>query len=350
MATEQQDRWVETVLGLHVALSTTEEGGPLGRLKAALKARRGTAEPPDETADAKAARIKLDLRRQQAFSPHSEKLCGKRYAALSAENQKWFDLQLAAARNDTEKKFIRKALAAGNSVADIAAFAGEIRGKDEAWMLNNLMLTADGSGKGIQQQFVMSCQATTVQAVRGALDPVYALKLRKQTGDIAGIRADVTGAMAAEQKALLETRKADGSAGGVAASLHAFEAASRSDRVAGVGRRGVDLLNQNTGATGLKYKTVYIDGAAQRRAAVADIAGKLAGGMPVPLSVGSAEGELMHYVLAVAFSQGPPRQFLIHDPGSGDTLQVAEDDILANRMRLPSGWNVLNKYEQPNKA
>ena len=52
-------------------------------------------------------------------------------------------------------------------------------------------------------------------------------------------------------------------------------------------------------------------------------------------------------MLAVAVDDGPPKSFYIHDPGTGDTVVVTEDQMKNNTMHLPSGWDFLNKYEKP---
>jgi hypothetical protein len=188
MPTPQQNQWVASVLAFRVGGAGDGEGkGALGKLIAKVRGRRApppvvTPTPPvvpppvvvPETRQEARARVKQELRRKQAFGAHQEAVSDERYAALKDRGQEDFTILMSAARSPTEGNFLRKALAANHSLDEIAAFAAEIRGKDEDWLLDNLMVTGDARGKGIQQQFVMSCQATTVQAVKGALDPIYA--------------------------------------------------------------------------------------------------------------------------------------------------------------------------------
>ena len=102
-------------------------------------------------------------------------------AKLSPEDQKKYNDMLGKAKTDKEKQYLAKGLASGHSVAELEGFQAKIAGKDEKWMQDNLSLTGNSDGKGVKQQWHMSCNATAVQAVKGEMDPLYALKVHEET-------------------------------------------------------------------------------------------------------------------------------------------------------------------------
>src|SRR5438105_1590370 len=73
------------------------------------------------------------------------------------------------------RQYLLKGVATGHSAHQLEEFDKKIKGKDEVWMQDHLSLTGDSHGRGVQQQWSTSCNATTAQAVRGELDPLYAL-------------------------------------------------------------------------------------------------------------------------------------------------------------------------------
>ena len=99
--------WLARVLGFVLAPP------PVSRLPATKKVIGSS-----QSARADARLLKL---------PEKEK---KRYEAVAKE-----------AKSDEERDYVGKALAANHSVSEIEAFAKKIRGKDAAWMQDNLKLT-----------------------------------------------------------------------------------------------------------------------------------------------------------------------------------------------------------------
>jgi hypothetical protein len=300
---------------------------------------------------------------------------------------------------------LKKAIAAGHSPTEVATFCKRIQGQSEEWLQDHLHITASSTGTGVQQQWVMSCQATTAQAVKAELDPIYALSLHDAVPNLNELAEDTNTVVAVEQKQMLESAKDEvlnatyqagvterlkGETPKARAALQALidnapsnweknrvmeviarpakhtakqvktryeanikgkgggEAVHKTVKGAPShrGRGGVDLLNRQKAVTGLKYETQLVS-SADRNAAVDDIAVNLTKGWPVPLSVGANEGELRHYVLAISVHPGPPKTFFIHDPASGTTVARTEAQVKNNQLDLPSGWTRLNKYEKP---
>ena len=156
---------------------------------------------------------------------------------LPEKDRKRYDSIVASAKSDSERGYLTKALASNHSIDEIEAFSKKIQGKDEKWQQDNLKLTANSSGKGVKQQWSHSCNATTVQAVQAELDPIYALKLHEENTDLTGAD-DADGAkknakLAAEQKAMLESKYSGGVTGAVG---YAGKAAARGKGAEGVGR------------------------------------------------------------------------------------------------------------------
>ena len=192
----------------------------------------------------------------------------------------------------------------------------------------------------------MSCNATVVQAVKGELDPIYALKMHEENSDLTEAN-DKNGAkknkvLGAEQKAMLEKAQPEGKLGG--------QARSRGDRTAARGRWNTDLLNDNSGTTGLKYDRQRMDTPEQLEAgltAINDAAGK---NMPVPLVVGDGDKQKnAHYVLITGTDPGPPRYYSIHDPATGDTVVRSEDQLRKGKLGL-AGWDKVAAFEKPTQV
>ena len=141
--------------------------------------------------------------------------------ALSADDYAKFAKVKRAAQSPSERAFLFKALAAGNSIANITWLAGKISGKDQNWLLDNCTLgDPRAQGTGVRQQWTHSCGPSATLTMRGNYDPVFALKLREgntnvNTDDQGTSNAD----LGKREKALLEagggTAVRTGQTGGV---------------------------------------------------------------------------------------------------------------------------------------
>ena len=219
------------------------------------------------------------------------------------------------------RAYIYKALAAGNSILDIITFAYQIYNKDATWLQNNLRLTQQTGGSGLQQSWQHSCGPTTVQAVQGELDPIYALRMRTTNTDIT--TADTSSAAAADQRTMLEanggTAVARGSSGG-----------------AGMGFTGV--LNLIKSRTGVDY-SMFV--ASNKSTSMTDVNNVLDQGLPVPIRVGGTNGG--HFVLVTHRSGN---SYNIHDVWVGSSLTRTRANFVNNTMNV-AGWPNFTHYGKP---
>lgn len=335
----------------------------------------------------------------------------RQLAQYDEKDRKALQALLDTAPTPRHKQNLQKAIACGHSPSDVAAFNARIAGKDEQWLQDNLRLTSTSEGTGVQQQWVMSCQATTVQAARAEIDPIYALSLRDASPQLHELIPQENTRLAVEQKQMLESavhedlnashqqrvaQRLASESPAHAAALQALidkaasnweknqvmeviarpqnytadqiedyynkhvqgkntggKAVHKTDQNSannpGEGRFAVDLLNREQASTGVKYTNKSAD-STNRDAAVDDVAASLEQGKAVPLIVGAQDGDTSHYVLAVSVHPGPPKTFFIHDPASGTTVARTEAQMKNNQLDLPSGWTRMNQYEKPTDA
>jgi Papain-like cysteine protease AvrRpt2 len=227
-------------------------------------------------------------------------------------------------------------LASKHSAAELEAFSKKIAGKDQKWLNDNLHLVGQSNGKGIKQQWHDSCGPTTVQAMMGELDPIYALKLHEQNTDITSVD-DSDGErrnplMAEQQKTWLEG--------------HGGTAVSR-DGTGGQGMPLDGLLNEQTSKIGLKFQIESTSGDGKMDDALSKAEKALKRGMPVPVRVGSGSGG--HFVLMTGVDSGPPRRYSFHDPWEGKTLVFTDDQIKKNQINI-AGWTQMTHIYEPSVA
>jgi type VI secretion system secreted protein VgrG len=282
--------------------------------------------------------------KRQILNKHQASRAELKYKALSPDDKKAFDQAISKAKSDDEKAYLRKALAAGRSTAEITAFADRIRGKDATWMQDNLKLTGSSKGTGVQQQFSHSCNATTMQALRGELDPIYALGVHDQNPNMDKVDDldpnKYNPNLAAEQKAVLES-KYNGTLGKMGAGV-----ADARGGTAGRGRWIDDKLNELTPQTGIKYETQKLGPSLSTKQAVANIDTAVRQGAPVPIVIGPTPGSTMHYVLVTGASDAQPTTYTIHDPWSGQTVTRTRDQLENGQIGI-GNLNHLSAVEQP---
>ena len=269
--------------------------------------------------------------------------------ALSPSDRATFNGLVSNASSPEEKAFIYKALGAGYDVSDVSQFANTIHGWSPDKLIDTLNLADDtgaddGIQNGVKQQFDASCTATTAQAVRGEMDPIYALQVRTQNTNINA--ADDTNAdainpnLAAEQRHLL-TEVGDG------------KATNRNDE-SGYGTWKVpEELASESAHTGFDYSRVQITPCTdptQLTNAMNAIASQVSQGIPTPLIVGAPPDPAGHCILAMAVEgSGADQQFLIHDPWEGTTRWLSSADILNGNVNV-AGWSNLGYYYQASPA
>lgn len=275
------------------------------------------------------------------LSSAAETRANAKYDKLSADEKAKFKAALDACKSPCERAYIWKAFAACHTPDECAAFGQKISGKSDKWMKDNLSLTGDSNGKGVQQQWSHSCNATTAQAVRGQMDPVYALQVHEENPNMGTVDgADATKQnpkLAEEQRAALTSEYV-----GDAAGKHSGVAASRDNPDdTGSGRWADDLFNKSSDASGVTYKT-------QKDPAdpMPLLDNGLATGAPVPIVIGNGPGEYTHYVLVTASDPGPPKTYTIHDPWDGVTVTRSEQDVKDGKINL-AGSNQITAVEVP---
>jgi len=254
---------------------------------------------------------------------------------LSPEDQKKYHALLDTAKSPKEKQFITKGLAANHTVAELEAFAAKIAGKDEKWMQDNLSLTGQSNGRGVQQQWHDSCGPTTFEAVQGELDPLYALKKHEDNPKLDDVdvhdgtkkNAD----LAADQKSVLT------GAGGIAVNR---------DQTGGRGMWIAGALNNLSASTGVTYDLKKIGEGATVEQGITTLNDATAGGTPVPISIGNGAKNYQHYVLVTASDPGPPRTYTIHDPWDGVTVTRSEDQMRNGKLDI-AGCNDFESFDKP---
>jgi hypothetical protein len=254
---------------------------------------------------------------------------------LSEDDKKKYKAVLDAATPAT-KDYIVKGLAANHTVAELEEFAKKISGKDAKWLQDNLSLTGSSEGTGVRQQWHDSCGPTTLQAVRGELDPLYALKMHEESPSLDTM--DPTAGMAANPKLATEQRDILTNAKGIAV-----------DRNKG-GGRGMwiaDPLNKLSASTGLTYQRKKMgEAGATVDDAVNVLNNAAAAGTPVPIAIGKNATNYQHYVLVTASDPGPPRYYTIHDPWDGTTVTRSEEQLRSGHLDI-ANCNVLSAFDKP---
>jgi hypothetical protein len=269
--------------------------------------------------------------------------------ALSPKDRTAFNSLVSSAASPEEKAFIYKALGAGYDLADVQSFAKSIQGWSADKLIHTLNL-ADDTGaddkvqNGVKQQFDASCTATTVQAVRGEMDPIYALQVRTQNKDINSVDDSnpdaVNSALAAEQRHLLQ-------------DIGGGKATPRND-TSGYGTWKIpEMLATESSHTGFNYTRVQITPCTdpqQLNTAMDNIAAQVSKGIPTPLIIGSPPDPSGHCILAMAVEgTGADRQFLVHDPWAGTTSWLSSSTILQGQLNI-AGWPNLGYYYQATPA
>ena len=267
--------------------------------------------------------------------------------ALSDAEYASFRALLQNAGSAMERAFLCKALAAGRSLSDIAAFADTIRGMSDNWLLRNLNVVdlneADGVERGIIQQYGNSCGPTSVQVIRASADPIYALALRsagpiEQASEHAVSAPDTipNQMLAGEQRAILDTHAAAGTGN---------PATDRTQPTGGAWVEGE--MNALASATGVTYQTRIVGTQITLDAALDVLQTNLTAGIFVPIVVGGSVGDTAHYVMAMAISGN---RIQIHDVATGDTIWRTVQEFKDSTLNLPSGHTMLTAIDVPTAA
>ncbi len=322
-----------------MALTFMSNGGRQARLSKLSGAQtgllhKGACESPDLGASSEVA-IATAVFAHPTISPEQEGRAGALEKKLSPEDQTKYRALLDGAKSPKEKQFITKGLAANHSVAELAAFAAKIAGKDAKWMQDNLSLTGASDGTGVKQQWHDSCGPTTFEAVQGELDPLYALKKHEdnprlnQADNKDGAKDNPD--LAADQRAILE------GGGGLATNRE----------TKGGGMWITDNLKKVSASTGLTYDNKKIGEGATLEEGITTLNDATAKGEPVPIVIGNGGKDFAHYVLVTASDPGPPRYYKIHDPWSGETVTRSEKQMRSGQLDIAGGLNDFEAFAKP---
>jgi hypothetical protein len=275
------------------------------------------------------------------------------YAGLAAQDRETFDGLLAQAGSELERAFLFKALSAhGDALDAIAAFAQLIRDQSELWLLHNLTLSAaraviDGFQNGVKQQFNDTCVSTTAQALKGELDPLYALYLRRTNRDVSAAD-DVHPAAAGND--VLQAEQLHGG-GGPANKPH-----PRKDPLDIGFSDNTDLIhNLRLPDQGFLFgEFVYTardpdsfwpaapddpSQAEHMNHSLDGIAAQLRRGIPTPFAL------KRHAILALDVDgEGPAEKFLLHDPYEGVTGWLTREQIVTGSFLIAGASEFLGHH------
>ncbi|MFO0967621.1 MAG: hypothetical protein U0793_18835 [Gemmataceae bacterium] len=256
---------------------------------------------------------------------------------LSRDEQERLVGVVKMAGSAAERGYLTKAIAAGHAPVIIERFAARIRGKDAVWLRNHLRLTSSDKGLGIRQQWKHSCGPTTVMAFLGELDPLYAERVHAENPNFYLLDelnpTRYNPRLAAEQKRLLE-KNTNHEKGG--------KAAPRGGK-AGKGRWSLDLLNEHTARTGLRFSWKPIGAGFSVADALRTIEALVARGVPVPIVVAAEKNKHCVLITAVWHKDGHTG-FNVHDPWTGRTLRRSAEQFITGRLNIASNQRFHGVY------
>ncbi|MCT4353422.1 peptidoglycan-binding protein [Streptomyces sp. Je 1-79] len=266
---------------------------------------------------------------------------------LSLEDETAMERMLARSDSPQERAYLMKALAAGNSVAEIEEFQDKIHGKDPDWMRRHLSpvvtgadsmddegLAPNGSNNNMEyatfngQRWVQggdgsegTCVASSTVTSRAMVDPLYALEL---TGGPDGQQDDPD---AFKQRLVAEQHR-----------LHTEGEGGKN--WTGMGPEGQERINDTTvgSATGSDYQRQDLNSADDRRAVLTEVEKSVAEGRPVPVDVSGKDGA---HAMTIIAQEGDMLQ--VYNPW-GSTTWVSEDDFINGHMGKASNNELPNAY------
>jgi hypothetical protein len=278
----------------------------------------------------------------ETMGAHQRGRVAPAYAALSPSDRAAFDALLEEyADQPAVRDQLLRALAASSSIEDVRWLAGQLDGRDAAWIAENTRLTGPQGGSSLAQQWQDSCAPTTAQALRGEYDPVYALRTRQENLDVTTVpKGAGNEALAREQRTLLESNGGravpvgDGGGGGLADA----------DWI-----RVLDAAAPQSGLTFTQEGSFDAPLPADRTIALLDE--HLSEGRVVPLGISNPGGGGGHAVLATAVRRdaaGEP-EFLVFDPAEGVSAWLTTAAIREQRVNI-AGWNLIDTVLVPGRA
>ena len=335
----EHDEWIERVFGIQMPTALADPYAASG-LETAAAGGLGNGHAAGASAAHPAAHRSRGPARpvpRAGLGPAQASRAGDLVAKMPpADRAKVVDLLNKT--GDGERPYLVKAIASGHPASEVIAFHPWIAGKPHAWIEDNLHLVGNTHGEGIKQQWANSCVPTVVEAMRGELDPIYALRMHDQSpaltqaDDKDGTRLNPKLA-AMQRRELLDVGS---------------DADSRGTPKPHPGESDTDVMGHLYGATGLKFRhksmgfeEIFATQAVKEmkttpklHQAFEEVRSSLKAGLPVPLAVAKvlSVGKLKvtvatHLMLCVGSDPGPPPRYSIHDPDTGNTVVVSEEDM-----------------------
>ncbi|MFC7915728.1 peptidoglycan-binding protein [Streptomyces sp. NPDC057386] len=264
----------------------------------------------------------------EILSANDLERAGQRMETLSAGDRARMEKLLHDAKTPQERAYLMKALAAGYSVDEVAAFGGKIHGKDPRWLQEHLApvtTSYDPSQKGQESQDFNgklwdqdgeTCVPSSTVTARAMVDPVYALEL---TGGPDGTDDDpehFRKRLTDEQLRLHE--EGDGSNSGWPWNRHP----------SGMDKDGQEEISEKelSPHTGDQYDQQSMDGPDDRRNVLPDIEKSVAEGKPVPINIERYDKDGRHgHSMMIIGHEGNKLQ--IYNPW-GVTTWVTEEEFI----------------------
>lgn len=256
---------------------------------------------------------------------------GEQMDRLSEADRARMQALLEGAGSEHERAYLMKALAAGNSVDQIAAFATVIHGKSDEWLRKQLSLVNPGATGlvtygnppvSVDQYNGTTCGSTSIMIARAMNDPLYAMSL---TTDAQGNPLTSTE---------FERRIADEEE-----RIHNVTDPSWRHGIGTMPWGMADELSRNEEALGAPYDWRWVDDtdSGSVNPALDDAVGAVDAGHPVPVLIGngaSMDGGFppsvpRHYVLLVGHEGD---QLIFYEPSAGEMVRVSESDFRDGNM------------------
>jgi hypothetical protein len=260
-----------------------------------------------------------------------------------ADRQLFAEL-LADAGSEMQRELLRRALAAGHQAHELHSFADAIRGLSDGALFSACTLAPDKAARQSVDERLLA-EADPLYAFElngGALTPRQVSKPPQKIKLPPGLLVEVP------TNPVLPRKDARRELGSSADALPTYQTSARGlNAMPKVipGRFAEELFNDATRALGIRFTEQAVDGPGGlpldfvlSRAAEALLAA-----IPVPIILGSVEGDFRRYALLLQLQfSGKSRVFQVHNPFDHQTVWIHEGDFRAGR-ELPLSDKALRR-------
>lgn len=236
------------------------------------------------------------------------------WEGLAEGDRAQFQRLLRSEKSQVARAFLWKALAAGRTLPDVAAFAPKLKGMYDQELIATLTLrdagpSASGARFAVAQQFEMACATGVAEVLRGEADPIYALDVRMANQDVHEFADPLKNAkLRSEEKDFLERF------GGVA-TPRGIKGGK------GIGPYGLwNLMSPYTGETYTESDLPDVNSPKDRSDAWSAVCAQVEQGIVTPISTTVPDTSRGHGNLVVDIrGEGKDQDLLIYDPLRGST-------------------------------